>query len=97
MLAAVEATLGLVAFSRAETRSGADYLLLPSDSDSTDLESSIRLEVSGVDGGPVRLVYERVRRKIEQVLRGTGTLPALVGVAGFSCRRIVLETVEGVE
>lgn len=97
VLAAVEETLGLVACSRAETRSGADYLMVPAGSAFSDLESSIRLEISGVDSGPARLVYERVRKKIEQVLRGTGELPALVGVAGFSCRRIVLEAVESVE
>jgi len=97
VLAAVEETFGLVAFSRAETRSGADYLMVPAGSAIPDLESSVRLEISGVDSGPVRLVYQRVRKKIEQVLRGSGELPALVGVAGFGCRRVVLETVEGVE
>jgi hypothetical protein len=97
VLAAVEEALGLVAFSRAETRSGADYLMVPANASSPDLESAVRLEISGVDRGPPRLVYERVRRKIEQVLRGTGELPALVGVAGLSSRRIVLETVEGAE
>lgn len=70
VLAAVEATLGLVAIGRAELRSGADYLLVPVDSDHTDFEAAVRLEISGVDSGPSRRVYERVRRKMEQVLQG---------------------------
>jgi len=94
VLASVESALGLVAISRAETRSGADYYVAPVGSDPTEMESAIRLEISGVDSGSVRLLYGRVRRKIEQVLRGTGDLPAFVGVVGFGCKRIVLEAVE---
>ncbi|HET7229416.1 MAG TPA: hypothetical protein VFJ16_05405 [Longimicrobium sp.] len=93
VLAAVEAVFGLVAISRAESLSGADYLLVPMDSDYGDFDAAVRLEISGVDSGPVRRVYERVRRKITQVARGTGRYPALVGVVGFDSRRIVLETV----
>lgn len=97
ILAAVEAAAGMVAVRRAETRSGADYYVAPASVSADDLEHCYRLEILGVDGGPVRDVYGRVRVKIEQVLRGEGNLPAIVGVTGFRSRTIVLHTVEGAE
>ena len=46
-LAAVEAISGLVAVRRAETLTGADWYIAPQGTDADDLESCIRLEVSG--------------------------------------------------
>jgi len=96
-IAAAETALGMVAVRRAETRSGADYYLMPAGQEADDLETAFRLEISGIDSGPVRAVYQRVRQKVEQVLRGTSNLPAVVGVTGFGCARIVLQAVEALE
>jgi hypothetical protein len=60
-LAAVEITRGLVAVSRAETRTGADYYLGRSDASPDDLEASIRLEVRG-----------RMKAESQQSIAGCG-------------------------
>ena len=46
-LAAIESTLNLVAISRAETRSGADYYV--GAPDAVNLEDAFRLQISGTD------------------------------------------------
>ena len=50
-LAAIELTTGMVAVSRAEARTGADYHLGRGSGSPDDLEVLYRLEVSGVDQG----------------------------------------------
>jgi hypothetical protein len=60
-LAVVEAELGMVALSRADTRSGADYYIgAPG---SRDLEEASRLEVSGLDEGNRTEMRRRLRDK----------------------------------
>jgi hypothetical protein len=94
VLTALEGCAGLVAVRRAETRTGADYYVGPPGTGRDDLERCLRLEISGVDLGPASAVYARIAQKMRQAMRGDSILPALVGVAGFRARLIVLEHVE---
>jgi hypothetical protein len=93
-LAAVEITRGLVAVSRAETRTGADYYLGTPDAVLDDLEASIRLEVSGTDEGGESVINSRLRQKLEQASKGCSNLPAMALVVGFKALRIVSEDVK---
>ena len=93
-IAVVERELGLVALSRAETRTGADYYVGPPDA--TDLESAFRLEVSGVDRGNLSSIRRRLREKEEQALRGDSQLPAYASVVGFGEASVLLNLVEGI-
>jgi len=91
-LAAVENELGLVALSRAETRTGADYYVgLPS---STDLEDAYRLEVTGVDHGDLNYIRQRLRDKEKQAANGDSFLPAYASVVGFLETIILISFVE---
>jgi len=92
-IAAAEKELGLVAVSRAETRTGADYYIAPPST--LDLEEAIRLEVSGVDHSDLPTVRRRLREKEQQALRGDSPLPAYASVVGFRERKILISTVEG--
>lgn len=88
-LAALELELGLVALSRAETRTGADYYVgLPG---SGDLEVAYRLEVSGVDTGDQTSIRGRLREKLRQAAGGTSNLPAFASVVGFREASILVE------
>ncbi|MCB1527780.1 MAG: hypothetical protein KDJ45_08775 [Hyphomicrobiaceae bacterium] len=87
-LANAELTRGLVAVSRARTRTGVDYYLGPPGSTPEDLETSMRLEVSGSDEGSHSALNTRLRQKMEQAARGESNLPALATVVGFAARRI---------
>lgn len=87
-LAAVEAELGWVAISRAETRTGADYYVGPKDS--IDLEDAYRLEVSGVDEGDDGAVNRRLGEKVRQALDGKSDLPAVATVVGFKAAVVVI-------
>jgi len=53
VLAAVELTSGMVAVYRAETKTGADYYIVPAGNSVDDLENCLRLEVSGINKGLV--------------------------------------------
>lgn len=92
-LAAIEATDGLVAVARAETRTGADYYLGES-ARVEDLERSRRLEVSGVDVGALSTLQARLRTKLEQAAAGESSLPAVAAVVGFSAKRVLISDVE---
>jgi hypothetical protein len=92
-LAAAEVSEGLFAIRRAETKTGADYYVAPQGSPIDDLENSLRLEISGVDGAPAPVVLQRLQAKLKQVARGNGNLPALAGVVGFAARLILLDKV----
>ena len=94
-LAAVEHTDGLVAVRRAETRTGADYYVAPLGASVEDLESCLRLEVSGVDRGPEHVVTRRLDAKPRQAAAGDSNLPALAGVVGFKARLIAVAELEG--
>ena len=88
-LAAVELADGMVAVRRAETKTGADYYIAPEGSPMQDLEDCLRLEVSGVDAGPVSKVKGRLKDKLAQAAAGNSNLPA-AGVVGFRVRLIML-------
>jgi len=88
--AAVEELEGLVSIARAETKTGADYYMLPRGSNPTDLEEAVRLEVSGTDGDPAA-VRSRLKAKQEQTRKGTGEEPAIAAVVGFKSRLILVE------
>ncbi len=94
VLAAAEAHLGLVALARTKTKTGADYHVAPmatgiGPDGELDLETSIRLEVSGIDRcDSEAMLLRRLREKVEQAGRGKSPLPALAGVVGFSLHRI---------
>lgn len=89
-LAAVEAIAGLVAVSRAETRTGADYYVAPIGNDLEDLENCIRLEVSGLNAGNAAAVKARLKSKVAQTAKGMSNLPALAAVVGFKERLIAV-------
>lgn len=89
-LASIEVELSLFAVSRAETRTGADYYL---GTQSTSLEQSYRLEVSGVDRGDDSVVARRLRQKVQQTREGNSNLPAIASVVGFLARYIGVEVV----
>lgn len=82
-LAALEVSLGMVAVYRAETKSGADYYVASAGSDPDDLETCLKLEISGLDRGDMSRVKQRIREKLDQAAAGTSNLPALAGVVGF--------------
>lgn len=90
-LAAVETELGLVAISRADVRTGADYYI--GKPGAGDLEESYRLEVSGVDTGDMGEVRRRLVQKVNQASNGDSDLPAFAGVVGFRERVIMLKAV----
>ena len=89
-LAALELTDGLVAVSRAETHTGADYYVAPRGTIPTDLESASRLEVSGIDEGGQNSVKTRLRQKLEQAARGRSSLPAIAAVVAFSSAQVAI-------
>ena len=53
-----------------------------------DLETSMRLEVSGSDEGSQGALNARLRLKLEQASRGDSNIPAIATVVGFATRRI---------
>jgi hypothetical protein len=93
-LATIEAEHGLVAIGRAETRTGADYLVAqPGRID--DFEEALRLEISGTDAGDASAVRGRLRQKVRQVKDGCADTPALACVVGFAELQVAIEAVEG--
>ncbi len=92
-LAVVEHELGMVALSRADTRTGADYYV--GRPGSHDLEEAFRLEVSGVDEGGRSDVRRRLRTKKDQAARGESFLPAYASVVGFREAAVLVSLVEG--
>lgn len=90
-LAAIESELGLVALSRAETRTGADYYV--GQPESPDFEAAYRLEVSGVDAGDQSSVGSRLRQKLRQAAQGESNLPAYATVVGFQSALVLVEEV----
>lgn len=93
-LAAVELTRGVVAVRRAETRTGADYYLGAPQATVDDLETSLRLEVSGTDKGDDAVIQSRLREKVEQAKAGVNNLPAIATVVGFAALKIVTADVK---
>jgi hypothetical protein len=89
-LAAVESVAGMVAVSRAETRTGADWYIAPTGELLEDLESCIRLEVSGISAGNSSDVNRRLKEKIAQAAKGTSNLPAIAAVVGFKVLEVAI-------
>ena len=89
-LAAIEALEGLVAVRRAETLTGADFYVAPTGTDPDDLESCLRLEVSGVSSGGKAIVEARLKAKLKQTEAGKSNLPAIASVIGFKERLIAI-------
>lgn len=94
-LAAADSHLSLLALRRSQSRSGADYYLIPdgtaiSDDHELDLERPdlVRLEVSGVDEDSEQAVRARLRRKLDQVARAPSDVPAIAAVVGFKTTRV---------
>lgn len=92
-LASTELSRNLVAISRAETKTGADYYVAPPDADVEDMESWLRLEVSGTDLDEKQVGY-RLNQKVTQASKGNSNLPALAAVVGFRASVISLRSVE---
>ena len=92
-IAAVELTRNLLAVSRAETLTGADYYLSPDERlpiEPDDLENCIRLEVSGADRVQEGSLRSRLRRKHMQLIAGRSNLPGIVAVVGFEAEIILI-------
>lgn len=92
-LAATELSMGFYAVKRAETLTGADYYVAPSDKDIEDLEDCFRLEVSGTNLDTPE-VNRRLRDKVSQAEQGLSSLPAIAVVVGFKVKLIVMQSVE---
>lgn len=75
-----------MAVRRAETLTGSDWYVAPDGTDSNDLETCIRLEVSGIKAGTSVDVQRRLREKVAQAARGQSNLPAIAAVVGFKVR-----------
>jgi hypothetical protein len=93
VIAGVEEARGLVAVRRAENGTGADYYIGPPGSGVDDLESCLRLEVSGTDKGDERQVLRRLGEKVEQARSGVSILPAIAGVVGFAAKILLIRDV----
>lgn len=93
-LANAELTRGLYAVSRAQGRTGVDYYLGPAGCTPEDLETSMRLEVSGTDEGTIGTLSARLKQKMDQAARVDSNLPALATVVGFAVKRVVSADVE---
>jgi len=83
----------MVALSRAETRTGADYYV--GRSGLSDLEEAFRLEVSGLDEGSLADVRRRLKTKEDQAARGDSFLPAYASVVGFREAAVLVSLVGG--
>jgi hypothetical protein len=92
-LAAVEVADGLVAYARAETRTGADYYLGKAGLALDDLENSHRFEVSGISFADKTKIKARLQRKVAQATAGRSNLPAIAAVVGFSTKIVIMEDV----
>jgi hypothetical protein len=90
-LAAVEQLENMVGVARCETKTGADYYVMPVGGDPEHfLEDSYRLEVSGSDSEEREVRY-RLKQKQKQASNGKSSLPALAAVVGFRVKLILLE------
>ena len=93
-LAAIERVEGMVALRRAETKTGADYYIGPVGEQVDHLESSFRLEVSGVDKGDSDAIQQRLKQKLRQTANGSSNVPALAAVVGFRVLYIAIARAE---
>ena len=82
-LAVAELTNVLYAMYRAETQSGADYYLAPRGAEANDLESLIRLEVSGMDRATPQTIAARLAQKLQQLQDGKSNTPGIASIVAF--------------
>jgi hypothetical protein len=94
-MAAVEVEEQLVAVKRAETLTGADWYVAPIGTEPVDLESCLRLEISGVDAGNRSAIKTRLLQKVAQTKAGASNLPAIASVVGFKEKQIAIQRVNG--
>ncbi|MDQ4420310.1 hypothetical protein OOT33_07665 [Sphingobium sp. DEHP117] len=92
-LAALELQTGYVAVQRAETLSGADFYVAPATAANDDLETALRLEVSGTDQGARSVCRTRLTKKIDQTRAAGHSKPALASVVGFSEKLVLVSQV----
>jgi hypothetical protein len=97
VLAVVERTYGLVALRRTQSRTGADWWLVPSDAADVDdpeldldRDDSLRLEVSGTSQQDAGAVRRRLKAKMEQLEAVAELGPGLAGVVGFPAAIVLL-------
>ncbi|MBU0585125.1 MAG: hypothetical protein KKB66_21620 [Alphaproteobacteria bacterium] len=93
-LATVELLRGLVAIRRTETRTGADYYLDVPGTLTDDLETAIRLEISGTASAIPKVLIDRLAQKLKQAEKGASNLPAMAVVVGFAQTRILSADLE---
>jgi hypothetical protein len=91
-LAAIESVAGMVAVRRAETRTGADWYIAPNGESLEDLESCVRLEVSGISAGTSSDVNRRLQEKVAQAAKGNSNLPAIAAVVGFKVLEVAISS-----
>lgn len=91
-IAATEMYLKLYTVSRAQTRTGADYLVSFDPSPPQDLENCYRLEVSGtsLDGHEID---RRLHDKVSQLINGGREFPAYAVVVGFKVKKVLIKKV----
>jgi hypothetical protein len=75
---------------RAETLTGADWYIAHDGTEIEDLESCIRLEVSGINAGASSDIRRRLREKVAQAARGNSNLPAMAAVVGFKALEVAI-------
>ena len=92
-IAAIELLRGMFAIRRAETLTGADYYIAPTNQQADDLEGWFRLEVSGTNSNKSD-AKRRLRIKLEQAKNGKSNLPAIAAVVGFKVHLILVQTVD---
>jgi hypothetical protein len=101
-LLCIEHRLDLVAVGQAEAGTGADWYVAPpeyarvdeSGFPDLDVPGIHRLEVSGVNKGPVG---HRLNEKREQSIRPGSCIPGLAGVVGFEYAVVRVESAAGRE
>jgi hypothetical protein len=101
-LAAADVHLDLVAFGRAEGRTGSDFYLVPAGTTNDDTphfnlqsDNRIRLEVSGIDRDNDAIMNARISQKVQQARDGMSDFPAIAGVVGFLSARVLFRTAVG--
>jgi len=90
-LSVIEAEFGLLALTRADTKTGADYYI--GYEGDVDLEKAFRLEVSGVDEGGLSEIRSRLKKKVAQLRKGNSSKPGIAIVVGFKQKRANIERV----
>jgi hypothetical protein len=96
-LAAAEEFLGHIALRRAYTRTGADWIIVPSEAEAgaddafdLDRDDVLRFEVSGISADDASRLRSRLRQKVDQANEAGSPIPAIAGVVGFRTATVIL-------